>query len=100
MKDYILLMHSDAPDTERAENAELWERYLGLLHASGSFDGGSAVGAGARFRKGRDACAVDSGISGYLRVRARDLEDASSFLSGNPVFEAGGTVEVRELPPD
>ena len=37
------------------------------------------------------------------RIIARDVEcnyyqDARAFLKGNPVFEAGGTVEIRELP--
>jgi hypothetical protein len=31
-------------------------------------------------------------------VNANDLEQAKSLLVGNPVFEAGGTVEIRELP--
>jgi hypothetical protein len=29
---------------------------------------------------------------------ARDLAHARSLLPGNPVYEAGGTVEIRELP--
>lgn len=31
---------------------------------------------------------------------ARDLEHAREYLDGNPVYEAGGTVEIRELPRD
>jgi len=32
-------------------------------------------------------------------VNAASLDQAKSLLIGNPVFEAGGTVEIRELPP-
>jgi hypothetical protein len=31
-------------------------------------------------------------------VTADDIEQAKTLLNGNPHFEAGGTVEIRELP--
>jgi hypothetical protein len=31
-------------------------------------------------------------------VIAADLDQAKALVAGNPVFEAGGTVEIRELP--
>jgi hypothetical protein len=31
-------------------------------------------------------------------VIAADLDEAKSLLTGNPHFDAGGMVEVRELP--
>jgi hypothetical protein len=31
-------------------------------------------------------------------VTANSLEEAKRLVIGNPVFECGGTVEVRELP--
>ncbi len=37
-------------------------------------------------------------IGGYITVQAESLEDAMTLLVGNPVFEAGGTVEIRDLP--
>jgi len=30
-------------------------------------------------------------------LRAQSLEDAQRFLAGNPNYDAGGTVEVRQL---
>ena len=100
MNEYLLLMHDDAPDREQAESGEQWGSYLAGLRASGSFDGGSSMGPGMRFRKGLDPLVVKGKLSGYLRIRARSLEEASGFLAGNPVFEAGGTVELRELVKD
>jgi hypothetical protein len=38
--------------------------------------------------------------SGYIRVQASDLDAARELVAGNPVYEAGGTIEVRELPKD
>ena len=97
MGDFILLMHSD---TQAPESGEAWERYLTELRASGAFDGGSAIGEGLAVRKSGTAGTVSRHITGYLRVRAVDIEDAKRFLPGNPVFEHGGTVEIRALPND
>jgi len=37
-------------------------------------------------------------LTGFIRVAADSLEDAQGLSAGNPVSEAGGTVEIRELP--
>jgi hypothetical protein len=37
-------------------------------------------------------------LIGYVRVNANNLDHAKSLLVENPHFEAGGTVEIRELP--
>ncbi len=95
LKEYILFMHSDG---ERSEKAEEWTAYFSRLHESGRFQGGSAIGDGACLRKDETPGQLHSSLSGYIRVLARDLDDAKTFVTGNPVFEAGGTVEIRELP--
>lgn len=99
MNEYILLMHQDAPDTQAADDPERWGQYLTRLRSTGQFDGGSAIGPGERVCKGQPGQAVTGGPSGFIRVRADSLQAAKAqFLAGNPVYEAGGTVEVRELP--
>ena len=100
MNDYILLMHNDSTDSAAANDSVAWDNYFTLLQKSGCFDGGSAIGKGLAFRKTGQPGASGDRLSGYIRVRAASLEQAQSFLSGNPVYEAGGTVEVRELPRD
>jgi hypothetical protein len=94
MPDYIFLMHSD---TTTAEDLTAWGPYFASLRAHGAFEGGSAMGGGAAFRKSGAAAAL-SPVEGFIRVNAPSLEAACAFLSGNPVYEAGGTVEIRELP--
>jgi hypothetical protein len=37
-------------------------------------------------------------LTGYIRVRAESLNAARALVAGNPVYEAGGTIEIRELP--
>jgi hypothetical protein len=95
MKDFMLLMHSDTTSTP---NSAQWARHFEELRAKGRFQGGSAIGAGVCLRKEAVAGPVHGVLSGYIRVLAADLDDAKQLVFGNPVFEAGGTVEVRELP--
>jgi hypothetical protein len=92
MTDYIFLMHDDAADDGD------WEPYLGRLRQSGSFQGGSAIGDGVCARKDGSAAPVTEHLTGYIRVTADSLDQARSLLAGNPHFEGGGTVEIRELP--
>ncbi len=100
MPDYLLLTHRDATDPARADDPDAWARYLARLRASGDFDGGSAIGEGTCFRRERAPVPAGPGPSGFLRLRAESLAAAARWLEGHPVYEAGGTVEIRELPRD
>ena len=98
MKDFILLMRVDggalAPPA-----VDAWPTYFAALRSANAFEGGSAIGDGIVLSKStgptRDGVTP---ISGYIRLRAESLEAACALVAGNPVYEAGGTVEVRELP--
>ncbi len=94
MKDFILLMHAD---TLRPEREEAWEPYIGRLIEAGCFQGGSSIGQGQAFRKEGDAAPLTRQLAGYIKIQADSLEEASAALNGNPTYEAGGTVEIREL---
>jgi hypothetical protein len=52
----------------------------------------------SRARKDGAARKVTEHLTGYIRITADSMEQAKSLLIGNPQFEAGGTVEIRELP--
>jgi hypothetical protein len=97
MNDYILFMHADA---DRDETPELWERYLSRLREIGAFQGGSTIGSGEVVRKTGAAGPITGHLSGYIRVQAEDISAAKALVAGNPVFECGGSVEIRELPRD
>jgi hypothetical protein len=43
------------------------------------------------------APAITGHVVGFIRVGADSLDHARTLLVGNPAFEAGGTVEIREL---
>ncbi|MCM4162374.1 MULTISPECIES: YciI family protein [unclassified Arenibacter] len=36
-------------------------------------------------------------ISGYIVVRAENIDEAVEMAKGNPVFKIGGNIEVREI---
>src|ERR1700738_286342 len=93
MAEYIFLMHEDAGADEKR-----WEPYLRKLKQGGFFQGGSAIGNGICARKSGAPVSVTEHLTGFIRVDADSLDQAKSLLMGNPVFEAGGTVEIRELP--
>jgi hypothetical protein len=94
MPDYLFLMHDDAPDGADEE----WDAYLARLRATGRFQGGSAIGDGVCVRRSGPIPAIAGNITGFIRISAENLADARAMLAGNPVYEAGGTVEIRELP--
>ena len=93
--DYIFLMHKDVLSRP---SDEAWNAYFQMLHASGCFLGGSAIGDGITVRSVGIVPPVSEFLDGFIRVRAKNIEDARKLLDGNPVLDAGGTVEIRELP--
>jgi hypothetical protein len=95
MSDYILFMHNDGSNESTSLD---WNSHLARLRSAGVFQGGSAIGAGECMRRSGPVPKISERIGGFIRIEARDLDHVRELLIGNPVFEAGGTVEVRELP--
>jgi YCII-related domain len=93
MAEYILLMHKEA-----VSDPDAWAPYLDRLSQSGMFEGGSEFGDGICARKTGHTPGITEHLGGYIRINAADIGQARSALAGNPHYEAGGTVEIRELP--
>jgi hypothetical protein len=93
MADFIYLMHEAEPADPAA-----WEAYINGLNEKGVLRGGSALGPGVCLRKDGPAPAISHHIVGYVRIEVADMAAAQALLAGNPVYEAGGVIEVRELP--
>jgi hypothetical protein len=98
LNEYLFLMHQPPADAPTARPG--WSEYFARLRATGQFAGGSAIGSGLCLSKSGAAVPTSGDLVGYLRVTAGSIEDARALLPGNPVFEAGGMVEIRELPKD
>lgn len=97
MPDFLLLMHDD---TTGPEAGAAWEAYLARLRRAGAFVGGSSIGEGTTLRRAGAAAPVSTRLTGFIRIRAASLDEAGRLVEGNPAYEAGGTVEIRELPED
>ncbi len=41
---------------------------------------------------------VNDGLVGFYRITADEIRQAEALIAGNPLFEAGGTIELRDLP--
>jgi hypothetical protein len=93
MPEYILLMHGDV-----ADDLDAWRPYFERLRRSAQFEGGSAIGDGVCLKKDGTTLPTTQSLVGYICVTAESIEHAKSLLPGNPHYEAGGAIEVRELP--
>ena len=94
MPEYILFMHDDIVSGD----PDAWASYLGKLKGMGVFEGGSEIGDGSCFRKRGTPPQPTSHLAGYIRVNVPTIDDARLLVNSNPHYEAGGTVEIRELP--
>jgi hypothetical protein len=88
-------MHDDVTS---AVNDSDWAPYIERLTTIGALRGGSAIGEGRCLRKSGSARDVSTTVTGYLKLWAASIDEGADLLAGNPVFEAGGSVEIRELP--
>ena len=95
MPDFLLLMHEH--DDERNTSRE-WQTYLAALTQKGVLRGGSAIGDGLCMRRDAKPFPTTGHLVGYVKIEARDLAHARELVIGNPVYESGGTVEIRALP--
>lgn len=97
MKEFVLFMHRDAPDGGKPRPQAEWTEYFDRLNADHVFEGGSSIGGGVCVNVDGSSREITSGIFGYIRLRVRDLEHARELAALNPVYRAGGTIEIREL---
>jgi hypothetical protein len=84
--------------TPDGEPPDTWDRYISALEQGGHLRGGSAIGDGIACRKDGGEAAITAHLTGFIRIEAESFEAARTLLAGNPVYEAGGIVEIRELP--
>ncbi len=75
-----------------------WDAYVKRLLGTGKFRGGSVLGNGVCVKKdGREGPCV---VRGFMRFEADTIDEVRALLEGNPVYEAGGEIELLELVAD
>ena len=91
MAEYMMVMKGSDAGAD-------WTTYVNKLVATGKFRGGSALGNGVCVAKaGADGPCV---ARGFMRFEVESLDELRALLDGNPVYEAGGEVELLELVDD
>ena len=105
MKEYILLFKggqtNSASDQELDDHERAWDLWMDSLEEEGVLIDGLPMkdhavivdkdGASARQES------ADDSVTGYLILETSDMEMAVEMAQDCPIFEFGGTIEVREL---
>jgi hypothetical protein len=80
-----------------------WITWMAQLKKRGQLRRGEPLGDDGKVLSGRGGKSAKpfaekrDSIGGYLLIRARNLGEASKIAKGCPIFERGGTVEVRPV---
>jgi len=90
---YLLLIHNNV--TSNTAEAE-WAEFIARAKESGTFRGGSEVGA--RESVGTAPAASSTHIGGFMRFESDDKQKILDLLQTHPVVAHGGTVELCEMP--
>jgi hypothetical protein len=108
MKEFLLLFRTGA-DIRTASPEQLqkvmmkWQEWLGKLENEKKLVGGQRLRPNGKVLTNAKKEAVDGPFSeskevvgGFQLIKARSLEDAVEAARGCPIFDFGGSVEVRE----
>jgi hypothetical protein len=110
MKDYLYLYHNGAAQLspeQMQQNMQKWMTWLKDLGEKGHLkDAGAPLESTGRVVRGKPGALTDGPyaevkdvIGGFSLVKANDLAHATQLSKGCPIFETGGSVEVRPVMP-
>jgi hypothetical protein len=113
MKEFLVLFREPDGRTEpHAEDAvakhqENWKVWITNMQQSGNLTGGKALTLnGTVIHGNKGNFKVTDGpyykgdkeiVGGYLLIKAKDLQEATSLIKDCPVFEFDGFAEIREM---
>jgi len=90
--------------TEMQAHLEKWYAWAGALAKQGRSSGGHPLHNGGKTIRGQDRVVTDGPyaeskdlVTGSLVLEAASLEEATDLALGCPVFEMGGSLEVRPV---
>lgn len=112
MNEFVFLYRGGMSSAQQPSAEEMqkqmahWQTWLGKLGQEGVLkdvgaplqNEGKKVASGGVITDGPFSDGKEL-IGGYSIVRAKDLSHAAEIAQGCPVFEYGGTVEVRQVAP-
>ena len=79
-----------------------WRAWIGELAKAGKFKAGNPLGSDGKVIAGKKKLVTDGPfaeakevVGGFLIVTAKDLEAATEVAKGCPIYEYGGSTEIR-----
>ncbi|MEZ4364410.1 MAG: hypothetical protein R3B48_29815 [Kofleriaceae bacterium] len=91
MPEFLLIMKRGGAATRDED----WATYLKELRGSPLFRGGSSLGNGVAIADKREGGACS--VTGFMRFAAASRDEVRALVRGNPLYEAGGELELLEL---
>ena len=90
--------------TEMQAHLEKWHAWAGALAKQGRSSGGHPLHNGGKTIRGQDRVVTDGPyaeskdlVTGSLILEAASLDEATELALGCPVYELGGSLEVRPV---
>lgn len=111
MTDYLFLFRGGGsgpnPSPEDMQRSlQKWGTWIQGLAQAGKFKAGEPLERGGKIVAGAKKLVTDGPfveskevVGGYLIVSATNLDEATEMSKGCPIFEDGGSVEVRQIRP-
>ena len=109
MTDFLYLFRSvptgRTPSPEDMQRSmQKWGAWIQELSQKGTFKGGEPLQGAGKVVAGAKKLVTDGAfaeskeiVGGYLIVTANSLDEATDLSKGCPIFEEGGSVEIREI---
>ncbi len=108
MEKFMLIFHGgispDSSPEEMQANMGKWMAWVDELVKSGTYASGEALIPGGKLVKGSASGVTDGPytegkevVGGYFIVNAASYDDAVALCAGYPDFDAGGSVQVRQV---
>lgn len=107
MSDFLFLFRGGQPSpdlspAEMEKHMNKWRDWIGGLAKAGKFKAGNPLESEGKVIAGKKKLVTDGPfvegkevVGGYLIVTAKDLMAAAELAKGCPIFEDGGSTEVR-----
>jgi hypothetical protein len=108
-KTFLLILrggttHSNMSPTDYGKVIEKYMAWVASLRESGHYKAGEPLEESGKLLSGKPTMITDGPfaesketVGGYFMITARDLDEAAEIARGCPIFDNGGTVEVRQI---
>jgi hypothetical protein len=107
MAEFIYLFRGGMPESspeQMQQQMQKWRVWIEELGKQGHYKSGDPLDRGGKVLSGKQKVVTDGPyaeakdvVGGYLMVAAETLGAAAELAKGCPIFEAGGSVEVRPV---